>query len=398
MDDVDVVVVGGGQAGLAVAHQLTEHALEPVVLERARVGQSWRDRWDSFTLVTPNWTLDLPGMPYAGDDPEGHVPRDEIVAYLEAYAERAGVEVREGFVVNRLAPEGDSWSLKTSEGDLRARAVVVCTGTFRVPHQPVELGPTGVMVIDADTYRRPEDLSDGRVLVVGSGQSGCQISEELHLAGRDVVLSCGRAPWVPRRIGDHDVVTWLRRTPFFDATLADLPSPAARLGANVQATGAQGGHDLHYRVLQDLGVTLVGHLHGLRDGRAHFEDDLRASVVFGDARAAELRALLRTVPGIPLDDPGLADPPPFEAPSVTTMSLDGFGAVVLTSGFRPGYRSWVDADVFDAQGFPVTDDECSAAPGLWFCGVHFLRRRSSALLFGVGRDAAVVAASVAAYV
>lgn len=394
-DGMDVVVIGAGQAGLAVAHELAALDIDSVVFERAAVGHSWRNRWDSFTLVTPNWTLNLPGQPYAGTDPEGHIGRDEIVDYLERYAASSPATVREGLAVTSLAAAGNGYRLTVEGEDVLARTVVVCTGSFRVPHRPVEFGSTRVPALDATEYRNPDQLPQGPVLVVGSGQTGCQLAEELSLAGREVVLSCGRAPWLPRRIGDLDIVTWLARTPFFDLTLADLPSPLARLGANPQITGAKGGHDLHYRTLQALGVRLVGRVLATRDTRVTFADDLLASVAFGDARAAELRDLLRRLPGIPLDAQELADPDPFRADPVTELDLSGFGAVITTSGFRPDYSTWVDLPVFDELGFPSTDNECAAAPGLYFCGVHFLQRRSSSLMFGVGRDATTVAASIA---
>jgi putative flavoprotein involved in K+ transport len=253
-----VVVVGAGQAGLAVSYELTAREVEHVVLERARVGQSWLGLWDSFCLVTPNWTMRLPGAAYSGDDPEGFVPRDEIVRYLLGYASSFGAPVREGVGVDSLEPgPGGGFLLRTSAGELRAESVVVCTGAYQRPHRPaIAAGfPRDVLVIDAQDYRNPAALPSGKVLVVGSGQTGCQLSEELHEAGREVFLACGRAPWLPRRPGGRDIVTWLRETTFFDTPLSDLPSPAARLGANLLVTGQRGGHDLHYRTLQATGCS-----------------------------------------------------------------------------------------------------------------------------------------------
>lgn len=395
MDTANVVVIGAGQAGLCVARALAMRGVEAVVLERARVAQAWRDRWDSFTLVTPNWTLGLPGLAYEGSEPEGHVDRDTIVAYLERYASAQPVPIREGISVDRLRWVDDWYRLSTTAGEFRARTVVVCTGSFRKPHHPAEFGSTGVTAIDSLGYHNPDQLPGGAILVVGSGQTGCQLAEELVLSGREVYLSCGRAPWVPRRVGELDIVTWLAQTDFFDLPLQDLPSPLARLGANVQATGAGGGHDLHYRTLQALGVTLTGHVEATEGTHARFADDLTASVAFGDARAAEIRELLKRVPGIPQDAPGLADPAPFHAVPPTELDLSGFGAIITTSGFRPDYARWVDLPVFDQWGFAKTDEHCAAGPGLYFCGVHFLRTRSSALLFGVGRDAELIAADIA---
>jgi putative flavoprotein involved in K+ transport len=399
--DEQVVVIGAGQAGLAVSHELSELGVDHVVLERARVGQSWRDRWDSFCLVTPNWTMSLPGFPYAGDDPEGFVPRDGIVGYLERYASSFTAPVREGVGVDSLEPGSTSrFLLRTTAGDVEAESVVVCTGAFQRPYRPDAAAafPPGLLVIDAVDYRNPAALPPGKVLVIGSGQTGCQISEELHEAGREVFLACGRAPWMPRQAGGRDIVSWLHQTTFFDMSVDALPSPAARLGANVQVTGARGGHDLNYRTLQTTGVQLLGRLTGVDGQRARFADDLADSVAFGDARYADIRATLRNQlapKGMPV--PELPDPPPFHADPPRELDLDGFGAVICTTGFRPDYAHWVRfPGLLDAMGFPLTrDDAGTAVPGLYFCGVHFLRKRKSSTLFGVGEDAGVVAQSIA---
>lgn len=393
-----VVVVGGGQAGLCVSRGLTLRGVEHVVLERDRVASAWRSRWDSFTLVTPNWTLGLPGGAYEGDDPEGHVAREAIVEHLEAYAKRWAVPVREGVSVDRITPgERSRFRLKTSDGPIDAASVVVCTGAFQRPFRPpAGAFPPGVAVFDATMYRNPDQLPDGKVLVIGSGQTGCQFAEELHLAGREVFLSCGRAPWNPRRLDGLDTVTWAHRVGFFDQPLAALPSPAGRLLANPQATGAGGGHDLHYRTLQALGVTMLGRLVAVDGYRARFADDLADSVAFGDARWADLCEALRT--GLPergYPVPELPVPAPFSHQPVTDVDLHGFGAVIYTTGFRPDY-SWVDHVAVDELGYPVTVDGASpTVPGLFFCGVHFMRIRRSGFLFGVGEDAEIVADLVA---
>jgi len=290
-----VVVVGAGQAGLAVSYELTARGIEHVVLERARVGQTWRGLWDSFCLVTPNWTMSLPGAPYAGDDPEGFVPRDAIVEYLQRYASSFGAPVRERVGVDSLEPgPNGGFLLRTSAGELRAGSVVVSTGAYQRPHRPeIAAGfPRDLLAIDAQGYRNPAALPPGKVLVVGSGQTGCQLSEELRESGREVFLACGRAPWLPRRPGGRDIVSWLHETTFFDTPLSALPSPAARLGANLLVTGQRGGHDLHYRTLQAMGVQLLGRLAGVDGHRASFAGDLADSVAFGDARYADIRKLL----------------------------------------------------------------------------------------------------------
>jgi putative flavoprotein involved in K+ transport len=401
-DQIEVAVVGAGQAGLAVSHELTQGGVDHVVLERDRVGQSWRGRWDSFCLVTPNWFVQLPGHPYDGRDPDGFMPRDEIVAYLERYAAGFETPVREGIEVTSLrpGPDGD-FMLETSAGPIAARTVVLSAGAYQRPHRPAGAAtlPAGLLQIDLVDYRNPAELPAGPVLVVGSGQSGCQIAEELYRAGREVFLACGRAPWFPRRLGDRDLAWWSLETGFLDAPFSSLPSPAARLAANVQATGADGGRDLHYRTLRKMGVTLLGRFVGAEGWHARFAPDLGDSVAWGDERNALLMDLVRKLVaerGLPR--PEILEPEPFNREAPEEVNLSGFGAVVFTGGFRPDYESWVRfPGAFDELGFPVHEEGASTvAPGLYFVGVHFLRKRKSSLLGGVGEDAGIVAAQIAA--
>jgi putative flavoprotein involved in K+ transport len=398
---LDVVIVGAGQAGLATSRELAERGVDHVVLERGTVGQSWRGRWESFCLVTPNWSMQLPGRPYDGDDPDAFDHRDEIVGFLERYAAENDSPVRDGVDVARLAlAGGGGFRLTTSDGDLEAKRVVLSTGAYQRPHRPAPAAslPSGLLTLDVEDYVEPEALPAGPVLVVGSGQSGCQIAEEFHESGREVFLSCGRAPWAPRRIGDRDLVWWLEESGFFSAPAASLPDPSARLFANVLASGHGGGHDLHLRTLSALGVNLLGHFAGAEGHRAQFLADLGRSVEWGDARFGQLRELFTTFAakeGLP--PPDMPDPAPLATDAPEHVDLNGFGGVVFAGGFRPDYASWVDVPGgFDELGFPVHDDGASTvAPGLHFVGVHFLRTRKSSLFLGVGDDAAVVADAIA---
>jgi putative flavoprotein involved in K+ transport len=397
---VRVAVVGGGQAGLAVSHELRRHDVEHVVLERGTVGQTWRGRWDSFCLVTPNWSVRLPGYPYDGPDPERFMRRDEIVSYLERYAEAAAAPVREGVEVVSIVTRDGGLGLETSAGELSASAVVLATGAYQRPHRPATAAtlPPGLLQIDVDSYRNEAELPHGRVLIVGSGQSGCQIAEELHEAGRDVVLACGKVPWAPRRIGDHDLIWWLVETGFMDATVESLPAPLARLAGNIVTTGCGGGHDLHLGTLQRAGVTLAGRFVGASDRRAMFADDLAESIVWGNERYRQFARLVdRLVRERSLEPVELADPEPVDGRGPAELDLRSVGAVIFTSGLRPDYHSWLPwPEAFDDLGFPIHEDGASTAvPGLYFAGVHFLRKRKSSLLLGVGEDASLVAAHIA---
>jgi len=396
LSDPPVVVVGAGQAGLAISRELMLAGVDHVLLERKKVAQAWRSRWDSFCLVTPNWTMGLPRHPYDGNDPEGFVLRDDIVRHLERFANSFQAPVREGVEVRSLEPGADGrFLLKTSADEFHAPIVVLATGAYQRPYRPpfARALPPKLLTIDAEDYKNPGALPPGKVLVVGSGQTGCQIAEDLHLAGRDVFLACGRAPWGPRRVDGRDIVTWMAETSWFDAPLSSLASPAARLIANIQLTGRGGGHDLHYRVLQRMGVNLLGHLAGVDGNSARFAPDLLESVAFGDARYLDLRRLMQEqLPAKGMAIPDLPEPLPFHADPPQELDLRDFGAVIFTAGFRPDYARWVKLPAFDDLGFPLAPDGASSTvPGLYFVGVHFLRTRKSSLLFGVGDDAAIVA-------
>ncbi len=396
----DLVVIGAGQAGLAMSRELARCDLDHVVLERGRVGESWRGLWESFCLVTPNWTMQLPDQPYDGEDPHAFDARDEIVGFLERFAARFDVPVREDTEVRSLHRlEQGGFLLETSVGPLEARGVVLASGAFQrqTRLQSGSTLPAELLSLNARDYQSPTALPDGPVLVVGSGQSGCQIAEELAQAGREVYLSCGRAPWLPRKVGDHDFVWWLYETGFVEATVDSLPEPGARLWGNVLASGKDGGHDLHLRTLQRDGVVLLGRLVGVDGRRARFKSDLSESLAWGDQRYFQLRELFDTFAaerGIP--KPELPDPAPFECDARDTLDLKSFAAILFAGGFRPDYESWVRIQgAFDELGFPIHEDGASpVADGLYFIGVHFLRKRKSSSFTGVCEDAPIVAGKI----
>jgi putative flavoprotein involved in K+ transport len=397
---LDAVVIGGGQAGLAASRELTRAGVAHIVLERGRIGETWRGRWDSFCLVTPNWMVQLPGHPYDRDDPDGYMPRDEIVGYLERYAAAVAAPVREGVEVASLEPDGGGFRLETSAGPIEARTVVVSTGAYQRPHRPPGAAtlPQALLAIDVESYANEPALPPGRVLVVGSGQSGCQVVEELVGAGREVILACGRAPWAPRRIGGRDVLWWAAESGFLDAPVEALASSADRLVANIVTTGRDGGHDLHLRTVRAAGVTLAGHFLGADGGHARFAADLAETSAWSDDRYRRFGELVgRTARELGLPVPDLPEPEPFDAAGPESVELAGLGAAIFAGGFRPDYGSWVHVPgAFDERGFPLHGDgESAAAPGLFFVGVHFLRKRKSSLFYGVGEDAALVADGLA---
>jgi putative flavoprotein involved in K+ transport len=397
--NVEVAIIGGGQAGLATSWYLTQAKVDHVVLESRRVAETWRTRrWDSFCLVTPNWSVRLPGATYAGPDPDGFMPLTDLVDYFQDWADSFHAPVEEDTPVASLEADGDRFVLTLPSGTLKARQLVVATGAYQRAHRPAgsEQLPQALHQILAEDYRNPTALPPGAVLVVGSAQTGCQLAEELHDSGRTVYLACGRAAWTRRRIGDRDFVRWSADSGFLTRSFKTLPSPAARLVGNVQSTGGRGGHDLHYRTLHTSGVNLVGHFRGAEGSKIHFADDVAATVEFGDARARDFWKYIEAwcvATGRPLPD--FDWPEPLKVATPTELDIDsvGLGTVIWTSGYRPDY-GWVKFPVFDDLGFPIQTDGRTTVPGLYFMGVHFMRNNSSTILYGVGEDAEIVARQV----
>lgn len=396
-ENVEVAIVGGGQAGLATSWHLARSGIEYVLLEAGRLAETWRSRrWDSFCLVTPNWAVRLPGANYAGDDPDGFMSLAELIAFFESWAASFKPPVRDNTHVSSLdADSKGRFVLSVPGGKVLARTVVVASGAYQRAHRPAgaESLPKHLHQVMAEDYHNPAALPPGNVLIVGSGQTGSQLAEELHEAGRRVFIACGRCPWWPRRLDDRDIVWWAMQSGFMDRTPDQLPSPAARLVGNPQMSGHDRGHDLNFRTLQALGVELVGRFLGVDGSTIHFADDLAVSVDFGDAWWADFRGRL--------DDhcartgttkPECEVPAPMRIKTRTELDIvrDGIGTVIWTTGYRPEY-GWVRFPVFDDMGFPIQVDGRTSVPGLYFVGVHWMRKNKSAILYGVGEDAAVVA-------
>lgn len=398
--DADVLVIGAGQAGLSVSHGLSEAAVDHVVLERDRTASAWSSRWDSFHVVTPNHTIRLPGGEYRGDDPHGYMPRDELVRHLRDYADSFAAPVIEQTGVDALRAVDGGFVASTTSGEARARRVVVCTGAYQRPRHPAVADELArrIPVIGSTSYRSPSTLPDGPVLVIGGGQSAAQIADELLRSGRDVVLAAGRAPAMPRRVADRDVVDWLLDAGFFDQTAADLPSSEARFSPNPLVTGGHGGMDLNLRTLAASGARLVGHATAVADGRLVVKDDLAASVAAGDEGwdlVCDLVVLGAERTGVPA--PELPRPERPILPAAPPPRIADLSAVVVACGYRPDY-GWIGIPgVVDDVGLPRQREGAAiAAPGLYFVGVPWLRTRRSPLLLGVGEDARAVVAQLAA--
>jgi len=405
--DIDTLVIGAGQAGLATSYWLTQSGVDHLVLERRpRLGGAWQDRWDSFCLNSPNYCIMLPGMPYAGPDPEGFMPRDDLVAYLRRYARDIAAPVQAGTEAFRLQAGADGGFLVgTSRGPYRSRRLVLATGAYPKPYLPAAAAgiPARILQLHTDAYRNPGLLPDGAVLVVGSGQSGGQIAEDLLEAGREVHLALSSCPEAPRRYRGQDTVYWIIQLSVRGAEAGvslPVPPPAGRFACNPLVSGRHGGHDICLRALARQGVRLHGRFEGTDDGALVFSDDVEdriavAEAAFGQRLQPVIDAFIAAA-GIaaPADDrPGHGSFVPATDPRLD-LGEAGIGAIIWATGYRLDF-GWLDLPVLDEWGYPRHHRGCVEYPGLYAVGLPWLTTHASPLLAGVGRDAAYVAARVA---
>lgn len=408
-----VIVIGGGQAGLSASAWLNRHGLGHIVLERDRIAEAWRSqRWDSFCLVTPNWQCTLPGFAYdgafGGTEPDGFMPRAEIVRYIEGFRRHIDAPVEEGNEVRGLTRRAANgpFALETARGTMTADAVVVATGGYhrpRIPQISAAL-PERIVQLHSSTYRNPDDCPEGDVLVIGTGQSGCQIAEDLHLAGRQVHLAVGGAPRAPRFYRGRDVTGWLVDMGHYAVTVDDHPDgPAVRRKANHYMTGRGGGRDIDLRRFATEGMALHGRLASC-DGRTlHFRGDLAQNLDAADAAAERIKASIDTyilVNGIeapvePRYRPAWRPADPFlEPPDDLTLALEGISTVIWCTGFSLDY-SWIDLPAFDARGYPHHRRGVSAVDGLYFLGLPWMHTWGSGRFSAVGEDAGHVVSVIA---
>jgi putative flavoprotein involved in K+ transport len=391
------IVIGAGQAGLSVSYRLKERGIDHVVFEKSSVASSWRDeRWDTFCLVTPNWQCDLPGHPYRGSDPQGFMGRDEIVEYLESYVRAFDPPVKTGVTVLSVEPMplgAARFRVTTSAGTFTADHVVVAIGSYHVPRVPSyskELAPE-VFQVHSAHYRNPESLPEGEVLVVGTGQSGCQIAEDLHLAGRQVHLCVGNAPRCARRHRGKDVVEWLHMMGYYNVPIDNHPNrEQVRDRTNHYVTGRGGGRDIDLRKFALEGMHLYGPLRDIRAGVAQFGPGLKRYL---DDADDVYRSINRTIDEF-IAKKGIDAPmeAPYAAPWAPEKELfeadfnDRIRAVVWCIGFSADF-TWVKAPVFDESHYPVHERGVTAVPGLYFIGLPWLYTWGSGRFSGVGRDA-----------
>lgn len=402
---VSVAVIGGSQAGLSMSYYLSANGIDHAVFEKNRVGHAWRtQRWDSFCLVTPNWQCKLPGFNYPGNDPDGFMVRDDIVGYVEDYARRIKAPLHEGVGVNYLTKQDGRFHLDTGEGRYTADAVVLAVGGYHQPNIPrvaERLGP-GIVQIHSSTYRNSRQLPAGEIMVVGSGQSGCQIAEDLHLDGRKVHLVVGSAPRCPRGYRGKDAVDWLADLGQYDLPVDQHPMrEKVRKKANHYLTGRDGGRDIDLRVFAQQGMKLYGRLRDMTEGRMMFGDDLAKNLDSADASYNNICALIDKY----ISDNGIDAPPghrtiPAWRPDSPPVDLDpaaaGITSVIWSTGFRSDW-SWIDLPIFDGAGYPTHTRGVTSMPGVYVLGLPWLYTWGSGRFVGVGRDAGFLADRIVAH-
>lgn len=398
-----VLIVGGGQAGLSLSHYLQQRSIDHLVLEKHTPMHAWRtQRWDAFCLVTPNWQCKLPGHDYDGPEPHGFMKKDQIVTYLEAFLKKVNPPMLTGVTVQHVKarPEG-GYAVQTTAGLFTADQVVVASGGYHEPVVPrlAERLPAHITQLHSEQYRNPQSLPEGGVLVVGSGQSGAQIAEDLHLAGKQVHLAVGDAPRCARFYRGRDVVDWLADMGYYDMPVDQHPlREGVRDNTNHYVTGRDGGRDIDLRAFAKQGMKLYGLLDSLQDGVVSFQDNLKAALDQADKVYNGINAAIdKHIAEQGIDAPAGGVYEPVWQPDGNHTRLDlaaeGITSVIWCIGFKPDF-SWLDAPVFNGRGQPVHHRGVTRQAGLYFLGLPWLYTWGSGRFSGVARDALYLAEAI----
>jgi putative flavoprotein involved in K+ transport len=401
VEKIETVIIGGGQAGLSLSYHLTKAGREHIVLEKSsQVADAWRNRrWDSFTLITPNWAFRLPGAEYAGTEPGGFMPRAEIVRRFEQFEQQNNFPVRYSTEVTQVEPIEDHYRYRvfTDQQIYESNNVVLANGMYqklKIPDFAAQITPD-ILQIPSDAYRNPQTLPPGAVLVVGSAQSGCQIAEELNEAGRKVYLSTSSAGRLPRRYRGKDGYDWMNITGFFDRTPAIMASPGDRKFGSPHCTGKGGGHEINLHQFCRDGITLLGHLRGYEDGKLVIAPDLKENLTKSEAFTANLLKMIdefiqKNAMDVPLEQSVILDDG-FRMPDVTSLDLpaEGVGTIIWATGYS--FESLVNLPLVDTYGYPIADRGVTSYPGLYFLGMPWMNKMKSGFILGIAESAQYLA-------
>ncbi|OMQ23671.1 flavin-containing monooxygenase [Serratia oryzae] len=401
--NIDTLVVGAGQAGVAMSEHLTKLGIPHLVLEKNRIAEAWRTgRWDSLVANGPAWHDRFPGMAFTGVDPDGFVPKEQIADYFAAYADKFNAPIRTGVEVKRVQRNlgRPGFSIETSEGIIEANHVVAATGPFQRPVIPA-IAPQDPRITQLHSahYRNPQQLPTGAVLVVGAGSSGVQIADELRRAGKQVYLSVGAHDRPPRSYRNRDFCWWLGVLGLWDAAV----SQPGKEHVTIAVTGAHGGYTVDFRELAHEGVTLVGLTRSFQDGSVTFAADLKENIARGDENYLELldaadAYIARNGLDLPEEPTArhiLPDPECITDPILQlNLSAAGITSIIWATGYTVDY-GWLKVDAFDDRGKPQHQRGVSSEPGVYFLGLPWLSRRGSTFIWGVWHDAKYIADHIA---
>ncbi|WP_337262644.1 MULTISPECIES: flavin-containing monooxygenase [unclassified Serratia (in: enterobacteria)] len=401
--NIDTLVVGAGQAGVAMSEHLTKLGIPHLVLEKNRIAEAWRTgRWDSLVANGPAWHDRFPGMAFTGVDPDGFVPKEQIADYFAAYADKFNAPIRTGVEVKRVQRNlgRPGFSIETSEGIIEANHVVAATGPFQRPAIPA-IAPQDPRITQLHSahYRNPQQLPTGAVLVVGAGSSGVQIADELRRAGKQVYLSVGAHDRPPRSYRNRDFCWWLGVLGLWDAAV----SQPGKEHVTIAVTGAHGGYTVDFRELAHEGVTLVGLTRSFQDGSVTFAGDLKENIARGDENYLELldaadAYIARNGLDLPEEPTArhiLPDPECITDPILQlNLSAAGITSIIWATGYTVDY-GWLKVDAFDDRGKPQHQRGVSSEPGVYFLGLPWLSRRGSTFIWGVWHDAKYIADHIA---
>ncbi|MGV2125891.1 MSMEG_0569 family flavin-dependent oxidoreductase [Agrobacterium vitis] len=391
------VVVGGGQAGLSASHYLRKHGIDHVVFEKKTVAHKWKDeRWDAFCLVTPNWQCQLPDHPYDGADPHGFMVKEEIIAYVDRFVKKVDAPVFEGTSVTALEKTGELFRIESTAGTITADSVILATSLYSQPFVPraAERIPDGITQIHTADYRNPAQLPPGGVIVVGSGQSGCQIAEDLHLAGRKVHMITGNAPRCARFYRGRDVVDWLADIGQYDITIAHDGMAKKKHDTNHYLTGRDGGRDIDLRKFALEGMALYGRMTGVSAGKMLFETNLKSNLDSADRVYNGINALIDrhiAEKGIhaPAGGPYVALWEPQSETTELDFEAEDVTSVIWATGFTPDW-SYVALPIFDGTGYPIQRRGVTGIKGVYVLGLPWLWTWGSGRFLAVGKDAEYV--------
>lgn len=401
--EIDTLVVGAGQAGVAMSEHLSRLGVPHLVVERNRIAEAWRtSRWDSLVANGPAWHDRFPGLEFEGLDPDGFVSKEQVADYFEAYARTFDAPIRTGVEVKKVLRNAGrpGFTIETSEGVIQANRVVIATGPFQIPVIPaIAPNDPSLHQIHSAAYRNPEQLPAGAILVVGAGSSGTQIADELQRAGKKVYLSVGQHDRPPRSYRNRDFCWWLGVLGLWDVAAMQ----PGREHVTIAVSGAHGGRTIDFRELAQRGLNLVGLTQSFKDGVATFQSDLVDNLAKGDQNyfslldAADAYVKSNGL-DLPLDPQARQIFPDPECVTRPILQLDlaeaGITTIIWATGFATDY-SWLQVDAFDAKGKPMHQRGVSSEAGIYFVGLPWQSRRGSAFIWGVWHDAKYVADQIA---